>query len=91
MRIIAVEVLPRTAMNKIFKPELRRMAVQLAVSALVAPIVEGCDIEAIARCDQAGCVTILSRSSNPPAEDVAARLADAVSSLGPEAAFEAPG
>ncbi|WP_037474975.1 AMP-binding protein [Sphingobium sp. ba1] len=57
-RIFALEALPRTAMRKIFKPELRRLAAVAVVDATLGAINSTHDYSWQVVCDDRGCIAV---------------------------------
>jgi hypothetical protein len=79
VQIVRVETLPRTPMNKIFKPELRRQAVEIAVSKLLEEQLGPDAMAAVAvGRDGFGAITVTCSLAG---ED-AVRVRDLVQSLG---------
>ncbi|MYL99733.1 AMP-binding protein [Novosphingobium sp. FGD1] len=63
VRVFALEALPRTAMRKIFKPELRRLAAAAAVETKLGELSLPDDVEWLLISDSRGCLTVEFRCS----------------------------
>ncbi|WP_176598996.1 MULTISPECIES: AMP-binding protein [Sphingobium] len=58
VRIFALEALPRTAMRKVFKPELRRLAASAAVESRLAEVAVPDRLTWQVVCDDKGCLAV---------------------------------
>ncbi|KEQ52409.1 AMP-binding protein [Sphingobium chlorophenolicum] len=73
VRIFALDALPRTAMRKIFKPELRRLAAQAAVTATLHDIPSTQDLVWRVLSDDRGCLAV-EISGAPSGPDTVAKI-----------------
>jgi fatty-acyl-CoA synthase len=92
VRIIALPALPRTAMQKVFKPELRRQAAEMAVTAEVARLPAAVvGFQTRVACDPSGSLTVEVVAPQGLPAELRLELRDAFSRLGLRSDFAADG
>lgn len=79
VRLFAVEAIPRTAMNKTFKPELRRLAAAAAVERAIADLPVGSVSDWSVRLADNGSLDVIVSLSAP---DLAGAAAERIGALG---------